>query len=143
MTTRIDFTLSKRYGVVEQAIFRLVLNGVADVRVITNILCLYSDQVIANAIKRLVSFQILSANTEARTLTLSDPLLALIERCTAYNGELALPEGNDSLSSSDLSDSDRDIINREILHQLLPGINIGFLTKSLDFVVYNQEDPNE
>ena len=59
MTVRIDFSLSGRFSVVEQTIFQLVLCGVKDVNTITILLCVYSDDVLANAIKKLVNYQIL------------------------------------------------------------------------------------
>ena len=55
MTVQIDFALNRRFGVVEQTIFRLVLNGLTNIQQISNLLWIFSDEVIANAIRKLVN----------------------------------------------------------------------------------------
>ena len=81
MKIKIDFQLNRSFGVVERIIFRLVLNGFTDVKEIVEALPIFSDVVIANAIKHLVNRQLLSANITAGELFLSDPLLAIIGVC--------------------------------------------------------------
>ena len=135
MVLKIDFSLSGRFGVVEQTIFRLVLSGVKDVRTITVLLSVYSNEVIANAIKKLVNYQILRANLETRTLAISKSVLAVIEGCLEKSQHLELPEES-KLTINDGGTIITDYeIKRQILKAILPGVNTGFLVKSLDFVV--------
>jgi len=136
MTARIDFLLSGRFSVVEQTIFRLVLGGVKDVKTIAILLCVYSDDVLANAIKKLVNYQILRASLKSRTLSISESVLAVIEKCLEQT--LYLEDSADTqLKAYDnkLYITDEDT-KQQILNSLLPGINIGFLIKSIDFVIY-------
>lgn len=136
MTARIDFLLSGRFSVVEQTIFRLVLGGVKDVNTIATLLCVYSDDVLANAIKKLVNYQILRASLKSRTLSISESVLAVIEKCLEQT--LYLEDSADTqLKAYDnkLYITDEDT-KQQILNSLLPGINIGFLIKSIDFVIY-------
>ncbi len=61
MKVKIDFQLNRRFGVVERIIFRLVLNGFSNAREIELALPIFSDAVIANAIRHLVNEQIIAA----------------------------------------------------------------------------------
>ena len=141
MKARIDFSLSNRFGAVEQCVFRLVLAGVCDVQTIRILMSLYSDEVLANAIKKLVNYQMLCANVEARTIGLSDPILALMESCLQYSGTLILPDGlADDSEKIYISDVET---KQQILKALLPGIKTGFLVKSMDFVLYHRGDQDE
>ena len=135
MNVRIDFSLTGRFNVVEHTIFRLVLSGVKDVRTIKVLLPVYSDEVIANAIKRLVNFQILKANLETRILSISDPVLAVIEECLEQSQHLELPEETEYVVKDGRAFITDEIIKRQILNALLPGVNVGFLAKSIDFIV--------
>lgn len=138
MNFRIDFSLSSRYGVVEQTIFRLVLARVCEVQTIRNLLPIYSDEVLANAIKNLVNYQILSANLEIRTLDLSEPVLAVMESCLNYSDTIVLPES--LLDRNDLNGvyiSDKKT-KQQILKTILPGMKMGFLVNSLDFVLHQR-----
>ena len=78
MTVQIDFALNRRFGVVEQTIFRLVLNGLTNAQQIGDLLWIFSDEVIANAIRKLVNRQVICADLDARTLSLSEAVLAMI-----------------------------------------------------------------
>ena len=62
MKAKIDFQLNRQFGVVERIIFRLVLNGFTNAREIKLSLPLFSDAVIANAVRHLVNEQIISAD---------------------------------------------------------------------------------
>ena len=81
MTVQIDFALNRRFGVVEQTIFRLVLNGLTNIQQISNLLWIFSDEVIANAIRKLVNQQVFCADLDARTLSLSEAVLSNIDTC--------------------------------------------------------------
>lgn len=135
MNVKIDFTLSARFSIVEKTIFRLVIGGVRDIKTITSLLCVYSDDVIANAIKKLVNYQILRANFEARLLFISEPLLAMIESCMTQSQDLELPEGMEMSPLENIAYITDENTKRQILSALLPGVNIGFLVKSVDFVI--------
>ena len=67
MEVKFDFTLnSRRFGVVEQAIFKLVLRGVSSAQGISELLWIFSDDVNATAIQNLVNIQALRADLESR-----------------------------------------------------------------------------
>ena len=62
-------------------------------------------------------------------------MLAVIEECLKQSGKIELPEETVSAMEHDtLSITDEDS-KRQILSALLPGVNVGFLVKSLDFVI--------
>ena len=147
MSVRIDFTLSNRFSAVEQAIFRLVIDGVRDVNTITALLSVYSDEVIANAIKMLVNYQILRANIESRTLALSDTILALIDQCLEQSNTLTIEDfefiGSLSTADNRFEEKEKYQIKHQLLSTLLPGVNIGFLVKSLEFTIYQRGDQDE
>ncbi len=143
MSIGIDFMLSHRFGAVEQTIFRLVLNDVPGVRDITALLSIYTDDVIANAIKRLVNYQLLRADLEKRVLWISDPVQAVIESCLENSNIITLPpEVISFIPKEGLLIEDYDLKSK-ILSALLPGINLGFLVKSLDFIIYDKGDSDE
>lgn len=143
MKARIDFSLSYRFDVVERTIFRLVLDGVTDVRTICALLPLYSDEVLANAIKKLVNYQILRADVRERILSVSEIILNIIEGCLRYSEELMLPEKlTDSEEGNKIFITDYEM-KGDILKAILPGTNIGFLINSLDFIIYHAGNRNE
>ena len=76
MKVNIDFQLSRRFGVVERLIFRLVLNGFCNAREIKLALPIFSDAVIANAVRNLVNEAIISSDIETGALFLSVPVTA-------------------------------------------------------------------
>ena len=146
MKAKIDFALSRRMGVVSQAIFRLVLCGISDIKVIADLLRIYSDEVLANAIRNLINKQLLIVDVEMDSIWLSDPIIALIQRCHDNEFNIELPEsimadmdGNRLIISGDDGsleewESYQDI-KRGMLSLLLPGATIGFLAKTLDFII--------
>lgn len=143
MKTNIDFLLSERFDVVEQTIFRLVIGGVREVRTITALLSIYSDEVIASAIRDLVNYQILSANVEARTLCISEVLLALMEKCVQQWGQLEFPFEDGTATGQGIRYITDEACKRQLLNAILPGIRTGFLVKGLDFVIYAEGGQNE
>lgn len=143
MKISIDFSLSGRFDVVEQTIFRLVIGGVKDVRTIAALLSIYSDDVIANAIRKLVNFQILTANVEARTLCVSEPLLAIMEKCMQQSTSLEISLDSDELVKKGEIFITDEAYKRQILNAILPEIDTGFLSKSLDFVIYTRGGQDE
>ncbi|MBQ6343426.1 MAG: hypothetical protein IJI41_09905 [Anaerolineaceae bacterium] len=138
MNVSLDFSLSAQYSVVEQTIFRLVMEKVRDVKTITDLLCVYSNDVIANAIKKLVNDQILRANIETRTLSISDPVMAIIEECLKQSQNLDWPDDSNLILQDSMLIITDNNIKRQILHTLLPEVNLGFLVDSIDFVVYQR-----
>lgn len=140
MAISIDFSLSGRFNVVEQTIFRLVIGGISDVRTITSVLCLYSDDVIANAIKKLVNYQIVSVDLQAHALSISEPLLAIMDRCLDGSWNLAFPKDSEKVLNKGRAIITEEETKRQILNILLPNIKIGFLAKSLDFIVYERSE---
>lgn len=141
MRIRIDFQLNRQFGVVENIIFRLILNGFTDSREITKALPLFSDSVIANGIKHLVNRQILAADIEASKLYLSEPLVAIIDMCleNAYeidvSAELESYIKGDGLMISGISDEESHSLKQAVLFELLPGIRLDMYVDSIDFVL--------
>lgn len=143
MTVKIDFSLGHRFGVVEQTIFRLVLNGLTNIRQIRNLLWVFSDMVIANALRRLVNQQIIRVDLESQSLSLSDAVAAIIEMCVKTSYDLEMPDSlKEMMTDGHLLIT--DVNTKEvILAQLLPGIRLGFLVKYLDFSICERGEMNE
>lgn len=141
MKVKIDFQLNRRFGVVENIIFRLVLNGFTESNEIAKALPLFSDSVIANGIKHLVNSQLLAANIEAGKLYLSEPLVAIIDMCLENTYELDVPAEledyikGDGLMISGYSDEESQSLKRAVLFELLPGIRLDMYVDSIDFVL--------
>ena len=141
MKVKIDFQLNRQFGVVENIIFRLIVNGFTDSREITKALPLFSDSVIANAIKHLVNRQILAADIEASRLYLSEPLVAIIDMCLENTYEIdVLAElesyiKGDGLMISGISDEESHSLKQAVLFELLPGIRLDMYVDSIDFVL--------
>ena len=143
MTAQIDFALSRRFGVVEQTIFRLVLNGLTNVQQMNNLLWIFSDEVIANAIRKLVNQQVLCADLDARTLSLSEAVLSIIDTCLNNSYDIKIPDTLvNKATDGNLLITDTKV-KEAILAQLLPNIKIGFLANSLDFNIYERGRNNE
>lgn len=141
MKVKIDFQLNRQFGVVENIIFRLILNGFTDSREITKALPLFSDSVIANGIKNLVNRQILAADIEASKLYLSEPLVAIIDMCLENTYEIDVPAElesyikGDGLMISGISDEESHSLKQAVLFELLPGIRLDMYVDSIDFVL--------
>lgn len=141
MKVTIDFQLNRQFGVVENIIFRLILNGFTDSREITKALPLFSDSVIANGIKHLVNRQILAADIEASKLYLSEPLVAIIDMCLENAYEIDVPAElesyikGDGLMISGISDEESHSLKQAVLFELLPGIRLDMYVDSIDFVL--------
>ncbi len=141
MKVKIDFQLNRQFGVVENIIFRLVLNGFSDSNEIAKALPLFSDSVIANGIKHLVNRQILSADIEAGKLYLSEPLVAIIDMCLENIYEIDVPAElkdyitGDGLMISGIADEKSHSLKQAVLFELLPGIRLDMYVDSIDFVL--------
>lgn len=134
MEVKFDFRLNDNlYGVVEQAIFRLVLRGIDSAQAVSDVLWVFSDEVKAMSIQKLVNNQLLRAELKSNRLALSDGLLSIIEACHAGTYSVDLP---DSLMQKMIDDTiwieDRQLISI-ILKHILPGINMEYIVKSLAF----------
>lgn len=133
--------MNRQFGVVENIIFRLILNGFTDSREITKALPLFSDSVIANGIKHLVNRQILAADIEASKLYLSEPLVAIIDICLENTYEIDVPAElesyikGDGLMISGISDEESHSLKQAVLFELLPGIRLDMYVDSIDFVL--------
>ena len=143
MTVQIDFALNRRFGVVEQTIFRLVLNGLTNIQQISNLLWIFSDEVIANAIRKLVNQQVVCADLDARTLSLSEAVLSIIDTCLNNSYDIKIPDTLvNKATDGNLLITDTKA-KEAILAQLLPNIKIGFLADSLDFNICERGRNNE
>ena len=139
MKIKIDFALNRRFGVVENAIFRLVLNGLTSTDQISGLLWIFSDEVIANAFRKLVNQQIVCADMDSRSLMLSEPVVAIIDTCINNSYEIEVPENLLGTMSDGHLLIDDAKTKESIINQLLPGIKLGFLAGSLDFVISVKE----
>ncbi len=141
MKVKIDFQLNRQFGVVENIIFRLVLNGFTDSREIAKALPLFSDSVIANGIKHLVNRQILAADIEVGKLYLSEPLVAIIDMCIENTYEINVPDElkgyitGEGLMISGITDEENHSLKQAVLFELLPGIRLDMYVDSIDFVL--------
>lgn len=141
MKIRIDFQLNRQFGVVENIIFRLALNGFMNSKEIAKSLPLFSDSVIANGIKQLVNRQILAADIETGKLSLSEPLVAIIDMCIENTYEIDVPSEledyikGDGLMISGIEDEDSYYLKQAVLFELLPGIKLDMYMDSIDFVL--------
>ena len=142
MQIKIDFQLSCQLGVVERTIFRLVLNGFTNAEEIVSALPIFSDAVIANGIKYLVNRQILSANIDSGRLSLTDPLVAIIDMCMENSYEINVPSElednirNLGLLISSIADEESTSLKKAILSELLPRVKLDMYVDSIDFVIY-------
>jgi hypothetical protein len=143
MIVKIDFSLGNRFGVVEQTVFRLLLNGVTNTVEISNLLWLFSDEVIANAFINLVNQQIVQANVKSQSLSLSDSVTALIETCLNKSFEVEIPEMLITTAVDNRLLFTDTVIKETILSQLLPNIKLSFLASVLDFTIIMRGETNE
>lgn len=156
MQVTIDFHLNYRFGVVERVVFRLVMNGFSDAQEIALSLPIFSDAVIANAIKNLVNQQILSANIDAGRLSLSEAMIALISACLNKSFEITIPVSLTNDITDDViiltekmwetKEIQAEVMNlkKAILREMLPEIKLDILCNSLDFVIKRKQgDANE
>lgn len=148
---RVDMTLSRKFGSVERIIFRLVLNGWTNTHGICELLRLFSRPVLANGICDLVNGQVLSVDTSSGTLSISEPLVALIS-ATKAPITVALPDplagildDEGILTIGTPASDDRVLyqashnLKSALLQQLLSGINLDLYIDRLDFVLTKQK----
>lgn len=144
MKVRIDFQLNRRFGVVERLIFRLVLNGFNNAREIRLSLPIFSDAVIANAVRHLVTEQIVSADVETGTLSLSEALVAIIAMCQKQDFEIDCPSSleeviqEEGIEVFDNRISEAVALKDAIIQELLPNIKLDSYRYSLDFIILRQ-----
>lgn len=152
MKLRVDFSLSKSFGVVERTIFRLVLNGYVDVREIGDALTLFSGPVIANGIRHLVNRQILVVDMDTGRLRLAEPLAALVSVCFESDVEIDVPDDlvapimdGGILIDSGTNEESRQFktvlrkLKAALLEHLLPDVNLGLYIDVLDFTLTENE----
>lgn len=136
MEVKFDFTLNScRFGVVEQAIFKLVLRGVSSAQGISELLWIFSDDVKATAIQKLVNSQALRADLASRKLYLSDGIVAIIGACHDCTYTVEIPE----ILLSHSADGTVLVENRQvitaILNHILPDISVDFFAPVISFSI--------
>ncbi len=138
MKVKIDFQLNRRFGIVERLIFRLVLNGFSNAREIGLALPIFSDAVMANAARHLVNEQIISADVETGTLSLSEAMVAIIAMCQKQSFEIDVPESleGDVIRISDNSIPEAVELKCAIIQALLPEVRLDLYRYSLDFIIF-------
>lgn len=146
MKVNIDFQLSRRFGVVERLIFRLVLNGFCNAREIKLSLPIFSDAVIANAVRNLVNEAIISSDIETGALFLSEAIVAVIAMCREQSFEINLPEPLKTMIMHKgfeiIDNSNRQAIELKyaLIQELLPNINLDSYRYSIDFIILPQKE---
>ena len=145
MKVKIDFRLGHQFGAVEGIIFQLVVHAFHDIEEITDALPLFSDSVIANAIRHLVNKQILSVDLDSGTISLSEAMIAIVESCLSKSFDLNLPESlareteSDALVITEVKDKASEQLKLCILQELVPNVKLDMFINSLDFVLHMQE----
>ena len=136
MKVKFDFMLnSQRYGVVEQAIFKMVLRGIDSAQGISELLWLFSDDVKAVALQKLVNSQVLRADLSSNRLFLSDGILSIISICHDRTFEIKLPDILLSQMSNGQLLMDNPQVTASILGHILPDVSIDFLRSVLFFSI--------
>lgn len=140
MKLKYDFVLSHRFGVLEKLIYRMVINGVSSVKIITALLPIFSEEVIAFSIRKLVNAQLLSADIGTKTVSLSEVSLLLIDACAEKKVDVDVSdEFIEILSEANSVVIDDPQVTAVILKNLLPDVRTSFLSGTLDFVVLRGE----
>jgi len=146
MKIKIDFVLNDNIDIVGQTIFYLVLHGIHNSLAIADLLRIYSDEVIANAVRKLVNGQIITADINKHELQLSSPVVALIEKCLDQVYDIDLPPAlqdylvDSKMILSEMNDNENyrkqlQQLKQEIIRELLPDIDMGFLLNYIDFAI--------
>lgn len=137
MQVKFDFILNRQYSSVEKTIFRLVLNGMTNALEIRKLLWILSDEVIAEAVRKLVNRQILKVDLSAGIIRLSDPIDAIIQKCLSEVYELEISEvlAPDDNTVIHIQGKSTQQLNIAILEALLPNVNLEFLNNSIDFYI--------
>ena len=137
MQVKFDFILNRQYSSVEKTIFRLVLNGITNALEIRKLLWILSDEVIAEAVRKLVNRQILKVDLSAGIIRLSDPIDAIIQKCSSEVYELEISEvlAPDDNTVIHIQGKSTQQLNIAILEALLPNVNLEFLNNSIDFYI--------
>lgn len=149
MRVKIDFQLNHRFGVVERIVFRLVLNGFSNTREIALSLPIFSDAVIANAVRHLVNEQIISADVETGTLSLSEAVVAIIAMCQKQSLEIDIPAAlENEIMQKGIEVFDNSIpeavgLKNAIMRELLPNVRLDLYCNSLDFIISPQRGCSE
>lgn len=144
MEVKFDFTLNSRlFGVVEQTIFKLVLRGVSSAQGISELLWIFSHDVKATAIQKLVNSQVLRADLVSSKLYLSDGLVAIIGACHDCTYTVEIPE----ILLSHTTDGTVLVKNRQviatILNHILPDISVDFFAPVLFFSITEVKSEHE
>jgi len=149
MDVKIDFQLNRQFSVVERIIFRLVLNGFNAAWELGNALPVFSDTVIANGIKNLVNRQLLTADIEKGTLSISESIVAIIQQCHDSRFTITFPkELEDEIKKNGLPiiggrEKNVIVIKEAILRELLPGVSQKTYIDSLDFIMLEAKGGGE
>lgn len=134
MEVKFDFTLNpRRYGVVEQAIFKMVLRGIDSAQGISELLWIFSDDIKATAIQKLVNSQVLRADLVSNKLYLSDGITAIIGACHDNIYTVELPEILLSQMTAGTVLIENQHVTAAILNHILPGISVDPLASVLFF----------
>lgn len=138
MAYQIDFTLSRQFTTLDKTVFRLILNGYTNVYQICDLLYIFSEDVMATSIRKLVNKQILIADIDNHTVSLSEPILAIISQCLDKPIDIRMPENllnlmiDGKLLVTDIK------VKAAIISNLIPDVKLDFLARVLNFYIYDR-----
>jgi sulfur transfer complex TusBCD TusB component (DsrH family) len=134
MKVKLDFMLNKtKFGVIDQAIFQLVLNSCTSIKDIRKYLFIFDKDVLAKAICNLVNNQIILVNISQKTLTLSSPVSALYELTKEHIFDL-----RQTKKTIELIEAYDGVLNikKNYLNKYLSEYILGFLLSDIDLAYY-------
>lgn len=105
---------------------------------------IFSDAVLANAVRHLINEQIITADVETGTLSLSEAIVAIIAMCQKQSLEIDIPSDlEDEMTQEGIgvfNNSIREAVELKdaILQKLLPGVKLDAYRYSLDFIILPQ-----
>lgn len=142
MKTKITMSLSKRFGVVEQLIFNLILYGINDSEIISSLLTVFSCDVIANAFMNLTNKQVIRADMERRRVYFSDQMYMIAE----FNNQIIDLDFSEELKNQ-MKDNclyvDNIDIKKGILFLIEKGTYLMSFAYILDFIISIEGEEND
>ena len=141
MKVKVDFQLSRQFGVVERLIFKFVLNGFCSAREIRLALPIFSDAVIANAVRHLVNEQIITVDIETGTISLSEAMVAIIAMSQQKSLEVNIPVDLEKVMHEergvvfDDNKPETIMLKDALIQELLPNVKLDSYRNSLNFII--------
>ena len=106
---------------------------------------IFSDAVLANAVRHLINEQIITADVETGTLSLSEAVVAIIAMCQKQSLDIDIPSAlEDEIRQEGIGVFNNSIpeaveLKDAILQELLPNVRLDMYRSSLDFIILPQK----